>query len=282
MKSFINTVFWHEMRLFGANGHVFHVKVEAVFDLLRQKVFWLTLAAFCFFLGLADTLVFEIPLILPLRILYWAMNVFGTIFLWYGLFFCAALTLKKFESDLPVPTALIHLFAISVMVWVNFYVASFILDEPRHFLAISPSEVLRNLGLALAFEILIIYVVLPNVPDYEIIAPTDTVDTQPLDSPKVSTSLPTAGLRFAKSVEHYLEIHWHDRVDLQRANLRDFSAQFGPQIGIQPHRSFWVARCAIVGTARRRGNMVLVLDDQTEIPVARNRKAEVTKWLHSF
>ncbi|APZ54289.1 DNA-binding protein, LytTr [Salipiger abyssi] len=64
-----------------------------------------------------------------------------------------------------------------------------------------------------------------------------------------------------------------------RARLSDIVAQTRPDDGIQPHRSWWVARGTVAGLDRESGKPVLRLTDGDAVPVARGRLPEVRDWI---
>ena len=84
---------------------------------------------------------------------------------------------------------------------------------------------------------------------------------------------------YLKSEEHYVEFILQDSAPLIRIRLRDVIAQLSETQGVQPHRSYWVAKTAIKSTIKSNGSCFLILHDDTKIPVARHRKDEVSDWL---
>ncbi len=90
---------------------------------------------------------------------------------------------------------------------------------------------------------------------------------------------PVNMLIYLKSIEHYVELVTHDGVETIRVALRDLTDQLDDEDGVQPHRSYWVARDAIVGLVKTGGNAFLLLRDGSEIPVARHRRQDVTAWI---
>ncbi|GGG75794.1 hypothetical protein GCM10011415_25530 [Salipiger pallidus] len=79
--------------------------------------------------------------------------------------------------------------------------------------------------------------------------------------------------------EHHVILHTSDGPLTYRARLSDILAQVGPDDGIQPHRSFWVARHVVQEVAREAGKPVLKLEGHAPLPVARGRLADVRDWL---
>ena len=83
------------------------------------------------------------------------------------------------------------------------------------------------------------------------------------------------------SQDHYVRIQTKDNENLVRARLSDLIGQLNCQNGIQPHRSHWVARQAVVGMMTRDGHKCLKLRNGNTIPIARGRLVDVQEWLES-
>ncbi len=81
------------------------------------------------------------------------------------------------------------------------------------------------------------------------------------------------------SQDHYVRIKTSEEEDMVRARLSDLIEKLSCQNGIQPHRSHWVSRRAVVGMVSRKGHKRLEICDGSEIPVARGRASEVQNWL---
>ena len=81
--------------------------------------------------------------------------------------------------------------------------------------------------------------------------------------------------------EHHVHLTFEEKTALARARLSDIVAQTDPSDGVQPHRSWWVARDPAIRVERKNGRVYLRLRDNTEVPVARTRVDEVLDWLQS-
>ncbi|MGR3378683.1 LytTR family DNA-binding domain-containing protein [Salipiger abyssi] len=79
--------------------------------------------------------------------------------------------------------------------------------------------------------------------------------------------------------EHHVHVRLRDDTRTMRARLSDIVAQTRPDDGIQPHRSWWVARGTVAGLDRESGKPVLRLTDGDAVPVARGRLPEVRDWI---
>ncbi|WP_052261614.1 LytTR family DNA-binding domain-containing protein [Leisingera sp. ANG-M1] len=82
-------------------------------------------------------------------------------------------------------------------------------------------------------------------------------------------------LRYVKSEEHYLRVATQTGQQTLRGRLGDLIAQVPAGAGIQPHRSWWVARAAVAGLKRGSQSDVLLLEEGIRVPVARGRRAQV-------
>ncbi len=89
-------------------------------------------------------------------------------------------------------------------------------------------------------------------------------------------------LRYVKSEEHYLRVSAGDSELTLRGRLADLLAQMPQDAGLQPHRSWWVARDAVAGLRRGGQSDVLLLADGTEVPVARGRRAHVREVMQAW
>jgi len=81
--------------------------------------------------------------------------------------------------------------------------------------------------------------------------------------------------------EHHVHLTFENAKSLARARLGDIVAQTSTEDGMQPHRSWWVARDPAIRTERRNGRLILRLRDDTEVPVARTRVEDVLEWLEN-
>ena len=81
--------------------------------------------------------------------------------------------------------------------------------------------------------------------------------------------------------DHYLRLHTSAGQDLILLRMADAIAELEGQEGMQVHRSWWVARAAIVDARRGDGRATLTLKDGTEAPVSRTYAAELRRrgWI---
>lgn len=78
-----------------------------------------------------------------------------------------------------------------------------------------------------------------------------------------------AELWAVESEDHYLRLHTSKGQDLILLRLADAVAELEGIEGAQVHRSWWVARDAIVEAARGDGRATLTLKDGSQVPVSR-------------
>ncbi|MDZ5646152.1 LytTR family DNA-binding domain-containing protein [Nitrospirillum sp. BR 11828] len=90
-----------------------------------------------------------------------------------------------------------------------------------------------------------------------------------------------AGLLALEAEDHYLRIHTDRGSDLVLMRLRDAIADLGEGLGMQVHRSFWVARDAVVAVTVRGQVGQLRLSDGTVVPVSRTAlpRLRAAGWL---
>jgi hypothetical protein len=81
--------------------------------------------------------------------------------------------------------------------------------------------------------------------------------------------------------DHYLRLHTSKGQDLILLRLADAVAELDGIEGAQVHRSWWVARDAIVDAKRGDGRAVLTLKDGAEVPVSRTYAGQLRErgWI---
>ncbi len=97
------------------------------------------------------------------------------------------------------------------------------------------------------------------------------------------------GQRFAcssilqlKAEEHYVAVTLREGGQkLLRGRLSDAIAQLPEDAGKQVHRSYWVAQSEVAELLRLREGWRIKTHSGLDIPVARNRQAEVRDWVES-
>ena len=133
-----------------------------------------------------------------------------------------------------------------------------------------------NFALSYTFDVICFVFVLPLINQrYGLnMFPTANVTTQ--DTVVIGgKKMPVKSIRYVKSEEHYLFVHTDAGTEMVRARIVDFVEQVPFEIGMQTHRSWWVAHAEIAGHKLKSTDDVLILQDGTEVPVARGRRKEV-------
>ena len=81
--------------------------------------------------------------------------------------------------------------------------------------------------------------------------------------------------------DHHVRVHTVGRSYLHLVPLRQVAEELGPDRGLQVHRSWWVARAAVLDWEEADRSVVLTLTNGMRVPVARNRVAvlRASGWL---
>ena len=103
----------------------------------------------------------------------------------------------------------------------------------------------------------------------------------PLDVQATSHEWPDGAILSIETQDHYLSVNTADGQYLLRATLAEAMARIEPGAGMRVHRSWWVAREAVLRAERRGRDHVLLLKDERVIPVARGRVDQLKQagWL---
>ena len=103
----------------------------------------------------------------------------------------------------------------------------------------------------------------------------------PLDEQATSQEWPDGAILSIETQDHYLSVNTADGQYLLRATLAEAMARIEPGAGMRVHRSWWVAREAVLRAERRGRDHVLLLKDERVIPVARGRVDQLKQagWL---
>ncbi len=86
---------------------------------------------------------------------------------------------------------------------------------------------------------------------------------------RLSPKLRGGDLWAVEAQDHYLRLHTSKGRDLLLMRLSDAISELEGLEGARTHRSWWVARAAVVGVERTNGRAILTLIDGTEAPVSR-------------
>ena len=97
----------------------------------------------------------------------------------------------------------------------------------------------------------------------------------PEASPGAETPDPREPVLCLQMEDHYVRIHRPSGSRLELMPLHEAITRYGKGAGLQVHRSWWVSATAVDGAERDVRNWRLRLSNGLEVPVARNRVAEV-------
>ena len=84
--------------------------------------------------------------------------------------------------------------------------------------------------------------------------------------------------------DHYVRVHTPGRSELVLMPMRQAVAELEPLGGLRVHRSWWVARAAVVRAEPEGRSLHLLLSNGLRVPVARNRVADLRAagWLNDL
>ena len=93
-------------------------------------------------------------------------------------------------------------------------------------------------------------------------------------APKVLSRLPVhlqeAELYALSAEDHYVRVHTSKGVEMVLMRLSDAISEAGGVMGVQTHRSWWVAKSAIDDIQSKRRSAELTLKNGVKVPVSRN------------
>lgn len=97
---------------------------------------------------------------------------------------------------------------------------------------------------------------------------------------RLPTGFPTQILALGVE-DHYVRVHAPDQSDMILMRLSDAIAEVSELEGLQVHRSWWVAKDAIMTSKREGRNLRLILSNGLEVPVSRSNvgKLKQTGWI---
>lgn len=112
----------------------------------------------------------------------------------------------------------------------------------------------------------------PVIATVATVASQDPAAADPLDRfrERLPHGLRAARLLALEAEDHYLRVHTDSGSGLILLRLADAVAELSGVEGAQTHRSWWVARSAVVGTKRLDGRATLTLEGGQHAPVSRS------------
>ncbi len=94
-------------------------------------------------------------------------------------------------------------------------------------------------------------------------------------APFLPLPLQRSPIHALQAEDHYVRVHTTDGQALIRMRLRDAVAMLAPEEGVQPHRSWWVARSAVASLRRDGSRTLIQLADGTTVPVSRSARSDL-------
>ena len=98
---------------------------------------------------------------------------------------------------------------------------------------------------------------------------------------RLPINLRHARLLALQAEDHYLRVHTDAGSALILLRMSDAVAELSGVEGKRVHRSWWVARAAVVGTASEKGRTSLRLTGELDVPVSRSSRPDLLRegWL---
>lgn len=100
--------------------------------------------------------------------------------------------------------------------------------------------------------------------------------SRPALANRLKPGLRQAQILALEAEDHYVRVHTDQGSDLILIRLTDAIAEMAPVAGARTHRSWWVARAAVMSVRRDNGRMTLLLTHGAEAPVSRSAAQELS------
>jgi hypothetical protein len=292
----VQSIFDRNLKLITALGYPLTLSLRNILHIVIDRVSIVFMLLVAIALGAADP--FDVHQFFPIWqvVVYWPLALTIYIFLSLSMFFSLALLSGFFPNMrvfLPVKSALTM-------------VPSVLIGEALAYLLTGGAHEIDVLGrivlfflLVQVFETVFYRFVVQQTAAYRAILaergpedaatprhlPTEAENTDTSPHPEHRHILIGAEKVSVCDVHHIEAREHHVRVTLanasitHRARLSDIIAQTLPEDGFQTHRSWWVSKRAARSLERDGDRHVLTLHDNTRVPVARTRLAEVQNWI---
>lgn len=237
-------------------------------DLLKRAVPVLGLGLL---LGFAGPFASNPPLSLSVRLVFWV----GMVIVGYG----AALVAGKLIPAGSIARPGLHSVAVSVASALPLtFVAAWIVPLLRPGHAYQPLQLPALFGVVAAVQLAIVFILFRTPMAPALVEEHGKVDAPAAFPRALLSRLPS---RLGKDIvaleaeDHYLRVHTTLGSDLTLMRLSDAVAAIGPDLGLQVHRSWWVAHDAIREIVRTDQRAHLRLTNGLTVPVGRTYTAAV-------
>ncbi len=257
-------------------GRRFDVKLNDVPDHLlhRSTLLYYVLCALILLATDAPGVLDSYPL--SVAVLFWVVGFATYIALYPPALLTVALLQSRFVR-IPMPMPLLCVLTLVPSVGLAQTVGDALTGSESHVFA--PTRFLTLLLTVHPMETIYSRFVLPKVKEQTTSAKARALLQKPRCVSVGTQRLEVCRILHVAAQEHFIRIQLEDSHILHRARLSDLVAQTEPQDGIQPHRSWWVSRSAKPRLDRDGQRHVLILEDETVVPVARSRLRAIEKWL---
>ncbi|QIZ80932.1 LytTR family transcriptional regulator [Thalassovita gelatinovora] len=281
------------------NGTAYRMTFQVLVKVVFSKLQLTSVLLFCFMVAMFNAPTHGVTLSLGGRYLIWLFDCVLVTSLWMLQFWLIAWVNVRAGRQIPAPLTVLSAVGVAAAVWMNYLISRELLGGPALSMMSVWLEFLRYQLIALVFEVVTVSFIMPQFEQISFekwgrsifgTKPQGEIAEESGDMPEPTqtqhlrvnqTQFPVEGLRYLKSVEHYVEFNYDDETRMERAVLRDLVDQLDGVDGIQPHRSYWVARTEAENLIRKSGKHLLTTVKGEEIPVARNRRIEVENWLNA-
>lgn len=271
----------HHVRIYVVNGKFVDWSSYELRQLFLSRGFFLFTLVYSILLSWQDREIYNHPALLIERLLFWPFSAGLVVATWYAQFVALEAWARRMGKRIVAPTLLLHLMPIIGLVYLMAWAVSLYYDAPEVLSQLSFWYYIKNYVITVLFEFFVVSWLL----DLEGESARASEASEPHTSGQsgivtISDQKFRADtVRYAKSEGHYLSVVTKNGSVFVRGTLADVASQFGPALGVQPHRSYWVAATAVSGLTREKGQSLLVLDGGEKIPVARNQRAKVSQWI---
>jgi hypothetical protein len=212
----------------------------------------------------------------PVATVFWLFGLLCYITLYSPLLVIVALAQRRI-AKVAFPLPVLCTLVLVTTLFLTSALCNFTTGVQLDFFA--PSRALPLWLTAMVMETIFTRFVLPQVKEQTDTAKALAKAAQPRSIVIGNRKLRVDQIQHVAAQEHFVRIQLADSHILHRARLSDLVAQTQPEDGIQPHRSWWVSRSAKPRLNREGHRHVLVLEDETVVPVARTRLSEIENWL---
>ena len=109
----------------------------------------------------------------------------------------------------------------------------------------------------------------------------ETFNQPPALLARLPTNLRRARLSALQAEDHYLRVHTDAGSALILLRMSDAVAELSGVEGKRVHRSWWVARAAVIGAVSEKGRTILRLTGGLDVPVSRSSRPDLSRegWL---